>query len=240
MHQRSHRLPVPRSWRPGMRGSRILICCLLLAATTAALLYGQRAQTVGMPASLRSPPPTALDLRDRNARDALREIVQRPRIEGTGAGDSLFNRCSEYSSDVYAALSKRAFFRPLYVEIRRTTNGDDATALSWNADAEPRLRGMPPRQRTRPPAPLHQRPVKAEDVAEIEARFLVLAQSESPRVKARAALDGGSLLLEFCRSGQYGLFFRENYSDDDDDRRIAELGDRLLELSATKHQEETF
>ena len=99
-----------------------------------------------MPGALQPVPATALDLRDVEVRRALREVVESPRAQGMGAGDSLFHRCSAYSGDRYAVLSRESFYLPLYVELRRTTSGD-ATAFSWNAaDASP-WRRTPTRER---------------------------------------------------------------------------------------------
>jgi hypothetical protein len=235
MYPRSNRLSTPRSSRRGVRWSRILIGCLVFAVATTALMYGHSSPTVAMPVALQPVPPTALDLRDGDVRRALREVVNSPRLGGLGAGNSLFNRCSAYSGDVYAALSEPSFSPALYVEVRRTTAGD-ATALTWETVHPPRSSKIMPPQRALPSQLLHEHSVKTEDVAAIEAEFLALSQTQTPRVKSQQALDGGSLLLEFCRGGQYGLFLRENVYEDDHDRRIFQLGEQLLAVSAASHR----
>lgn len=228
------------SWgrkRRGLRWTRVLATTVVLAAGVAlALLWGWQREPPPF-ATLEPTPANLLDLRDEHVRRELRRLVSGPRAEGLGADYSLLNRCAPGLPNTYAVLRTASFERDDYVELRRNQGDAGATAWHWRGI------GLPP-----PPPPLGPyRPpetqphgqavlsaVGTDDFAAIEREFLALTHSRIELIRSIDGLDGGSMTLEFCRGGQYGLFVRKNVLDDADDRRIVDLGDRMLVLAGLR------
>jgi hypothetical protein len=131
-------------------------------------------------------------------------------------------------------LKSWSFERDEYVELRR--NQGDAGALAWHWHGLGAPPPQPPLGPYRSPASKSsgqavQRAVGADDIAAIETEFLALTHARVEPVSSIEAFDGGSMTLEFCRGGQYGLFLRSNVFEDADDRRVLDLGYRLLALA---------
>ncbi len=209
----------------------------VFTAGVAAALLWQRPQKPEPVATLQPTPANLLDLRDEHVRRELVRLAGGPRAEGVSADYSLLRRCASGLPDTYAVVKSASFERDDYVELRRNEGDAGATAWHWRGI------GLPP-----PPAPLGPyRPPESKppgqavlsavgsgDFAAIEKEFLALTQARIEPVRSIDGFDGGSMTLEFCRGGQYGLFVRNNVFEDADDLRIADLGDRMLVLAGLR------
>lgn len=212
-------------------------CAVFATGVVAALIWQQRSATAPVTAAATPLPANTLDLRDPEVRQQISRLARYGRAAGSDWNKSLFRDCDIGQDDTYAVLKSYSFSQDEYVEIRRSNSGG-ATALRWPGksfvDPPPLL---PP---ARTPASAAAQPAELRDVSTanfeaIEAAFLALAQEQVVPIRGEMALDGGSITLEYCRGGQYGLFQRMNPDDrDSGDRRVAELGFRMLELAGVR------
>lgn len=202
-------------------------------AVTAAIVL-QRAEKPPRPLALEPLPRAALDLHDADTRRVLGSLARFARVQGKRAEDSLFYRCEPAQDDTYALLWLRPFQPGAYIEIRRGSNGRDATALYWSGEAL--LPPPPPPQDWRAasnPAPVpapRKLPVSAADFTALEAEFLALAHKRVEAVRSVVGLDTSTIQLEFCRNGEYGVFAREGQFDGPDERRVKALAGCMAEL----------
>lgn len=194
----------------------MLATTVVLAAGVAAALLWQWPREPVAVATLQPTPANALDLRDASTRYAFARLAGSPRAEGVDADYSLLHRCTPGMPDTYAVLKSWSFERDEYVELRR--NQGDAGAIAWHWHSLHAGQAVP-------------RAVGVDDITAIETEFLALTHARVEPIRSIEAFDGGSMTLEFCRDGQYGLFLRSNVFEDADDRRVLDLGYRLLALA---------
>ncbi|WP_313920582.1 hypothetical protein [Tahibacter sp.] len=199
-----------------MRWTRVLANTAVFAAGVAAVLLWQWPREPAPVATLQPTPANTLDLRDASIRLAFARLAGSPRAGGVDADYSLLHRCTPGMPDTYAVLKSWSFERNEYVELRR--NQGDAGAIAWHWHGFRAGRAVP-------------HAVGVDDIAAIEAEFLALTHARVEPIRSIEAFDGGSMTLEFCRGGQYGLFLRSNVFEDADDRRVLDLGYRLLALA---------
>ena len=197
------------------------------SAVTAAVVL-QRAEKPPRPLALEPLPRAALDLHNADTRRFLGSLARSARVQGKRPEDSLFYRCEPAQDDTYALLWSRPFQPDTYIEIRRGSNGPDATALYWSGEAAP----------PRPPEDWHSTsdqaprkiPVSAADFTALEAEFLALAHERVEAVRSVMGLDTSTIQLEFCRNGEYGVFARTGQFDGTDERRVKALAGCVAEL----------
>ena len=229
--------PVKRrsSWgrkRRGLRWTRVLATTVVFAAGVATALLWMR------PAQLRfralDPlPANALDLRDSETRYALSLLIGGYRFGPAHAKEFLFNRCDDHLVDTYSVRRSAAWQPEHRVEFRPNGGDSGATAWVWRDH-------MPPPEPSDVAAMARWRSghavagepqlrtISAADFAMIKAEFLALSDAGVEPIRSRLATDGGGVILEFCRAGQYGVFARRNVFDDADDLRVVDLGRRML------------
>jgi hypothetical protein len=222
--------------------SRSRLCWPCVATMAAALIAGatafavtQQQPTRAAAVSTVSTPPTAgIDVSDAEVRDLLALVIRPERNRGADLPETLYQRCRTGLEDSYAATRAYSFEEATYAELRRGNDGT-WTALAW----QNKVVGIPPRP---PPPPgcntpeclakpgaskQWQRTVSDSDVAFFLHEFRNVSRDATDPVRGTLyVLDGGTLVVESCVGGRYGLFVRANALNDD--LSIHGLADQLL------------
>lgn len=216
------------------------LCWPCVAAAAAALIAGVMGFAVTQQRPARAvaaatpPASVGIDVSDAEVRRLL-VLVSRPgRNRGADLPSTLYQRCGTGVEDTFAATRAYAFEEATYAELRRGNDGTWA-ALAWQNEVV----GIPPRP---PPPPgcntpeclakpgaskQWQRTVSEGEVAAFLHEFGNFSRDATDPVRGTLhVLDGGTLIVESCVGGRYGVFVRANA--DDNDMRIYALADQLL------------
>lgn len=219
---------------------RSRLCWPCVATMAAALVAGATAFAVTRQrpahavAAVTPPANVGIDLSDAEVRRLL-VLVSRPgRNRGADLPSTLYQRCNAGVADTFAATRAFAFEEATYAELRRGNDGT-WTALAWQNEVV----GIPPRPPPPPgcntpeclakpgPSKQWQRTVSDSDVASFLHEFRNVSRDATDPVRGTLyVLDGGTLVVESCVGGRYGLFVRANALNDD--LSIHGLADQLL------------
>jgi hypothetical protein len=213
----------------------VFVSVALIAGVAAAALLLREDAPLRV-AALEPLPPVTPDLSDPGTRIHLSWLARYARSEHLRANDALYYQCRPGLDDSYTVHWSYPDRYNGYVEIRRDAGGPGATALSW-PDAETLPPPPPPPPGYTPPAsaapaqPPVRHAVSESDFKAVEGEFIALAQDRIDPIRSRVAIDGGGVVLEFCRGGRYGVFVRMNHVSEPDDRRVFALGRKMLALT---------
>lgn len=215
-----------------MRWRNIVAAAIAGTLAIGVVFLAQRPRPETLQGALRTRTAQTIDLGDAATRRELELLMSRPRADADDLRSSLWKRCAEMEPDTFAVLASRVWVTDRYVEIRSNSGDQGATAYRWFGPRAPVQGPYRPRYQRFAERKL----VSEAEYADLDAEFSALTAARLSPVRRIDAMDGGSVIIESCRGGQYALFVRTNAFDDDGDRRIEAFANRVLELAGIDWQ----